>query len=411
MRNAIRRIFPNAYHRLCAWHLIRNATSNVGIPAFVSKFEKCMLRDNEVGEFRRKWLEMVDEFGLHDNRWVREMYDKRKMWATTHIRGKFFGGFRTTSRCEGLHSQLGKYVRKRYNLSDFLLHFHRALNFMRYKEVEDDFASDYGEVVLQTHLHSLERYGAKIFTREIFLKFRDVLKQSSAMVVTGCKQTCTCFIYMVTKYQLCEREWYVSFYPTGNIFKCSCKKMESYGLPCDHIIAVLVYLDFGELPECLVLGRWTKKAKDGLGGMSSQCSKYWDSHRASRYKALLFRYMKLSALVSENDDDFVDHMDLSAAEIKKIEARKGLCIGESSRVHDGDDTLRDPIRCKTKGRGKGIALSTSIRKNPKRVLHCSACGKPGHNRKTCVARGQGTYDAQSDHVNNFDDDPNFWDAN
>ncbi|KAL4293447.1 hypothetical protein AHAS_Ahas18G0129000 [Arachis hypogaea] len=28
------------------------------------------------------------------------MYEKRHMWATAHIRGKFFEGFRTTSRCE-----------------------------------------------------------------------------------------------------------------------------------------------------------------------------------------------------------------------------------------------------------------------------------------------------------------------
>ena len=29
MRGAIRRVFPSAHHRLCAWHLMRNATSNI----------------------------------------------------------------------------------------------------------------------------------------------------------------------------------------------------------------------------------------------------------------------------------------------------------------------------------------------------------------------------------------------
>lgn len=39
----------------------------------------------------------VTEFGLEDNMWVKELYDKRKMWATAHVRGMFFGDFWTTS--------------------------------------------------------------------------------------------------------------------------------------------------------------------------------------------------------------------------------------------------------------------------------------------------------------------------
>ena len=30
MRNVINRVFPNAHHRLCAWHLLKNATTKVG---------------------------------------------------------------------------------------------------------------------------------------------------------------------------------------------------------------------------------------------------------------------------------------------------------------------------------------------------------------------------------------------
>ncbi|GAU39404.1 hypothetical protein TSUD_323520 [Trifolium subterraneum] len=59
MKNAIRRGIPNAHHRLCAWHLIRNATSN---------------------------NDMVTEYGVEDNHWVLDMYEKKEMWATAHIR-------------------------------------------------------------------------------------------------------------------------------------------------------------------------------------------------------------------------------------------------------------------------------------------------------------------------------------
>lgn len=87
------------------WHLIRNAASDIRIHAFVGHFKKCMLGDYEVGEFQRKWQQMVDTFELHGNMWVIEMYANRSIWATALKRSNFFVGFRITSRCEGLHSE------------------------------------------------------------------------------------------------------------------------------------------------------------------------------------------------------------------------------------------------------------------------------------------------------------------
>ncbi|XP_015939870.1 protein FAR-RED IMPAIRED RESPONSE 1-like [Arachis duranensis] len=61
---AIEAVFPNAHHRLCAWHLIQNATSNVGNPKFTFMFKKCMLRDYKISVFEQKWFEIVEEFGV-----------------------------------------------------------------------------------------------------------------------------------------------------------------------------------------------------------------------------------------------------------------------------------------------------------------------------------------------------------
>lgn len=68
---------------------------------------------------------------------------------------EFFCRFRTTSRCEGLHSLIKKFVHPRYNLCDFLQHFTRYVNYMRFKEVEADFSFVYGDAVLKTNFHSL----------------------------------------------------------------------------------------------------------------------------------------------------------------------------------------------------------------------------------------------------------------
>jgi hypothetical protein len=55
---------------------------------------------------------------------------------------------------------------------------------MRYKETEADFASEYGEPVLQTAVCKLELSYAKVFTREIFGKLQILINKSSTMSVT-----------------------------------------------------------------------------------------------------------------------------------------------------------------------------------------------------------------------------------
>ncbi|XP_034707042.1 protein FAR1-RELATED SEQUENCE 5-like [Vitis riparia] len=100
MRKAIKKVLPDTCHRLCSWHLQRNAFTNVHIKDFSSIFARCMLMHGNEEEFEKVWHEMVANLGLNENRWVTEIYGKRKRWAEAYLRGNFFGGMRTTQRCE-----------------------------------------------------------------------------------------------------------------------------------------------------------------------------------------------------------------------------------------------------------------------------------------------------------------------
>ncbi|RYR29741.1 hypothetical protein Ahy_B01g054230 [Arachis hypogaea] len=91
--------------------------------------------DAPSGRWWLQWFEMVEKFGVKNKNWVLNMYKKRHSWATAYIRGKFFAGFRTTSRCEGLNSIIAKYVNSRYNLVEFIQHFNRCVDHIRWKEV------------------------------------------------------------------------------------------------------------------------------------------------------------------------------------------------------------------------------------------------------------------------------------
>lgn len=65
--------------------------------------------------------------------------------------------------------------------------------------------------------------------------------------------------------------------------KCNCQRMESFGIPCEHIVVLLVYLGMNRLPESTILQRWTKTAKDDAEAISAHGSGISDAIILNRY--------------------------------------------------------------------------------------------------------------------------------
>ncbi|XP_015947461.1 protein FAR1-RELATED SEQUENCE 1-like, partial [Arachis duranensis] len=213
----------------------------------MTKFRLCLMGDLEVDDFEDIWNDAVEEFGLQQNSWVKDMYEKKHMWSNAHIRGKFFAGLKTTSRCEALNMQIGKFIHNGYNLREFIEHFQQYLEFMRRRLVVADYKSAYGEPVVKTRLEELERFAAAVYTREVFVLFREVLLLASNVRVVSSKKTSTCTLFEVAMY--CQgRSWNVSWGEIDDEFRCSCLRMESFGIPCVHIVGVLVRLNMVVIP-------------------------------------------------------------------------------------------------------------------------------------------------------------------
>ncbi|KAJ1383472.1 Zinc finger, PMZ-type [Sesbania bispinosa] len=316
------------------------------------------------------------------------MYDCRTKWATAYFRGNFFAGFRTTSRCESLHSELGKHVHSRYNMTDFLQHYHRCVSHMRFREIEDEFSCLHGQPVLQSSFPSLEKSASKYYTKRIFSLFCIVLDKVSGMTVIGCTEVLMYLIYTVRKITS-GKEWRVSYYPSTCNLKCSCLMMESRGLPCEHILAVLVHLNIEELPSSLVLKRWTKFASEGFRSHTGDSINYLDPSFLGRWAVLVDMYVGMSELQADTNENFDETREKVWQEFEELKARKVAQLGTSSSSMQGNDEIvRDPVRASTKGRGPPLNSSRGLR--VKRKTRCSYCKLTGHNKTTCSQRMRDT---------------------
>ncbi|QHO46026.1 Protein FAR1-RELATED SEQUENCE [Arachis hypogaea] len=120
MRDAIKNVLPDATHRLCGWHLQRNACENIKNPNFLRDFKGLIYDNNDHRDFDRRWAVILDKYNLVGSTWMEKTYETRAMWSHCFLRDKFFGYIRTMSQCEGINSLIRFYVNRKNTLIDFM---------------------------------------------------------------------------------------------------------------------------------------------------------------------------------------------------------------------------------------------------------------------------------------------------
>ena len=176
MKGAIKYVMPETRHRLCSWHLERNAKGICHQSGFIRQFNSCMLSSCIVDEFENKWAELVSKYNLNVDKkdWVKQMYGMKENWAEAFFRGTFFAGMTTTQRCEGYHSYIKRFVHVQQRLVDFVRHFGNSLRRARNNKDYDDFIASHSEAQLQTHMNSLEKEIEKIYTRTMYMEVHEI---------------------------------------------------------------------------------------------------------------------------------------------------------------------------------------------------------------------------------------------
>ncbi|GFY99602.1 far-red elongated hypocotyls 3 [Actinidia rufa] len=367
MKGAIAKVFPNTRHRLCIWHIKKKIVEKLSQvyykrSKFKKEVKKYIWKTYKKEDFEERWMTLIKEYGLQTNEWLQQLYDIRESWVPVYNRGTFFAG---------------KVMK--------ILSPSISFGFVN----EDEF--------LLTH-------AAKVYTRNVFNKFKDEISEVFRYKVENVGDT-NKFQSFVVKSKVYELEKFVVTLDLQTYEgRCECQKFEFIGILCTHILKVFVRLDIDAIPDHFILPRWRQKANK-FRIIDSEELVHDDGKEES--EALRLSHMcqestKLACLAAPSNEAYtiyIETMNVLFEKLIKITSYMppmDVCL-EKDNVHTTEPSqilILDPNISQTKGRkkdatGKGASIQFGRLKSGiemalnKKKRKCNLCQKLGHDKRTC----------------------------
>ncbi|KAE8676917.1 hypothetical protein F3Y22_tig00111569pilonHSYRG00062 [Hibiscus syriacus] len=376
MKRAIKSVIPNVKHKLCSWHLSRNAQANIGDPKFTAAFSKCMASWWTTNEFDIQLHSVVSEFNVEKHPWVIEKGNTQHLWAQAYLTSHFFANIRSTQRYESMNASLAIALKHKKNYLDVVHAIEDEISRMRLNELKADYLSSQTKPFQITKLVEFESHAPEIFTRESFHAFQEELQQETLYRIQEEIQSLSdeCHYFYLKKYKEKNRPFEISFDSRTETLNCSCKKFETVGLLCRHQLHVLKHLDYTYLPGSLIQSRWTKDAKaSALSFVDLNVPP--EIMQMARFDSLRATTSMLCYATSKTDASF----KIARDEMKRLTEEFENSFGLNDSVNRSSvlNNVRDPQQrqCKRKELTKN--------KVEKKIRRCGFCNGEGHNKLTC----------------------------
>ncbi|EOA33690.1 hypothetical protein CARUB_v10019871mg [Capsella rubella] len=263
IKAAIAAVLPETSHCYCLWHVLDRLPMNLDYwsmwqDTFMKKFFKCIYRSWSEEEFDRRWLKLIDKFNLRDVQWMRSLYEDRKFWAPTFMRGVSFAGLSTRYRSESVNSLFDRYLQVETSLKEFLEGYGLMLEDMYEEEAKADFDAWHEAPELKSP-SPFEKQVLLVYTHEIFRKFQlEVLGAAACHLTKESEEGTT---YSVKDFDD-DQKYLVDWNEFKSDIYCSCRSFEYKGYLCRHAIVVLQMSGVFTIPINYVLQRWTNAARN-----------------------------------------------------------------------------------------------------------------------------------------------------
>ncbi|XP_044362126.1 protein FAR1-RELATED SEQUENCE 5 isoform X1 [Triticum aestivum] len=265
---AISAVWPSTIHCLCPWQVYQNTVKHLnhifqGSKTFAKDFSRCVYDYEDEEGFLVGWRTMLEKYDLRNNEWLHKLFEDRDKWASAYNRHVFTADINGSLQLECVSNVLRKYLSPQFDFLSFFKHYERVLDEHRYAELQADFHAS--QSFPRIPPSKMLKQAANIYTPVVFEKFRREFEMFVDSVIYSCGESGTASDYRVA---VTDRpgEHYVRFDSSDLSVACSCKKFESMGIQCCHVLKVLDFRNIKELPQKYLMRRWTKDAKSADRG-------------------------------------------------------------------------------------------------------------------------------------------------
>ncbi|XP_061341451.1 protein FAR1-RELATED SEQUENCE 5-like [Gastrolobium bilobum] len=256
MGKAIAKIFPEARHRFCAWHIKKHVMehSQALRAQFKDDFDvdfRAWYKSRNIDEFEGKWEVLRTKYVIKTDSWLANMHASRHHWAKAYLKDTFFAGMTTSGRSESINAFFDGYVNSNTMLNDFVIQYDKEIKSRRDAEEDEDFKTRNTKAVLETN-HPIEEIAGEWYTRKLFEIFK---KEWKAAILDYFHEKIATkenlIMYRVGSREVDKEMWAIVEYHLTESFttQCSCAKFETMGILCKHILYIMKKKQIMTLPE------------------------------------------------------------------------------------------------------------------------------------------------------------------
>ncbi|KAK1359958.1 hypothetical protein POM88_044432 [Heracleum sosnowskyi] len=268
MKIAIEECFPGVKHRLCMWHIMKKFPAKLGTlfcaeSPFMDKLKIFVWSDHSsIDEFEDGWNNVISEFELSDNTWLKEMFALRSYWIPAFFNDEpMVGLIRTTSRSESSNFFFNHFVQKGDTLSEFYLCFHSALEKQRNNNGLLNHKDDL--MPIPKNKKKIEKDAAELYTKTMFYKIQEEITASCGdMVMEDMFVADEVKSLKLRDPFLKNKTFEVKLNLTTYDIDCSCNLYTRVGYLCSHSFLCLSLSGIPFIPRQYVNNRWLKRAEE-----------------------------------------------------------------------------------------------------------------------------------------------------
>ncbi|XP_056691927.1 protein FAR-RED IMPAIRED RESPONSE 1-like [Spinacia oleracea] len=381
MANAIEQVFPHTRHRLCLWHLQKNAVSRFGDlkadTTFKDTFKKCLYGCSNEEQFETTWFEMIQTYGLQNHEWFTNLYTIKEKWCTTLNKDFFSAGILSSQRSESTNNAIGFKGNKSTTLTEFFHIFGATVDRWRYQEDQNEFNCGNSMPKSDFPMVGMIKHAASVYTLTLFRDFEKEFKYAM-----GCISTIHHMEDTFIGYKVQHESWpdhtakHVAFDPSTNSIACNCRNFEESGWLCFHAIRVLHVHSIINIPEKYICKRWTKFAKSEVwkrveqredNGIEKRKITPWRYEMARNFYNLVLKCQDsdevLRAAYASASDNINKVLEAEKAAQKDAAQKEAEDVAPTSSSSSSNAlleypgqfpqiTVQNPPQIKTKGRSK-----------------------------------------------------------